>query len=160
MFDLTVNQAPDDLRALAKRLRKAGNAKQIRKQLNAGLKEGAKPALVGTRKAALGLPAKANSKNQLRKKMARVSGIQVRSSGRDPGVRVRISRKRMGDQAALPKVTNEGQWRHPVYGNTDKWVTQRSTAGWFDSANRYAGPPVRRAIKRVLDDVEKELNRQ
>lgn len=162
MFDISVQHGPDDLRALAKKLRKHGNAKVIRKQLNAGLKLGAKPALEATKKAALSLPVKAgqNPGTGLRKKMAKVANIQVRSSGRDPGVRVRISRARMGDQASLVKATNNGRWRHPVHGNREVWVTQTSRAGWFDNANRYSGPPVRRAIKRVMDDIENQLNRQ
>jgi hypothetical protein len=162
VFDISVQHGPDDLRALAKRIRKAGNAKTIRKQLNAGLKEGVKPALAATKKAALDLPVKTGKRETtgLRKKMARVANIQVRSSGRDPGVRVRISRARMGDQASLVKATNNGKWRHPVRGNREVWVTQTSRAGWFDNANRYTGPPVRRAIKRVMDDIEKQLNRQ
>lgn len=50
------------------------------------------------------------------------------------GVKVRMSSKALpADQARLPKHMNYGRWRHPVYGNGDKWVTQTvGPVGWFD----------------------------
>jgi hypothetical protein len=150
-----------ELKAVAKQIRKAADAKQVRKDLTRGLKEGAKPAAVLVKAAALALPDKPGNKSTgLRKKMARVTNVQVRTGGSQAGVRVRMSRARMGDQAALPRVTNKGRWRHPVHGNTKVWVTQTSRRGWFDDANRRAAPQVRKAVKQVIDDIEKRLERR
>ena len=147
-----------DLKAVAKRIRTAANPKQVRKDLTKGLKEGAKPAAVLVKSAALALPAKGPKSTGLRKKMARVTNVQVRTGGNSAGVRVRLSRARMGDQAGMARVTNKGRWRHPVYGDTKVWVTQTSRRGWFDDANRRAAPQVRRAVKQVIDDIEKRLS--
>lgn len=162
MLELSTSNTARDLRALSAQLRKSGDAKTIRKKLNKGLREGTKPALTATKKAALNLPSTGKSRTNLRKNMAAASGTQVRASGRDPGVRVRIARKRLEktNQASLAKVTNIGRWRHPVHarpGRPRVWVTQESTPGWFDKANQYSARPVRRELKAVLDGIEKEL---
>ena len=158
--NVRIDNAQNDLRKITKKLRKSGDARVIRKRLLAGLKDGVQPAVAKSKAAALALPAKPGGKSTgLRKKLAKVIGPQVRTSGRDPGVRVRISRSRMGEQAALAKVTNIGRWRHPVHGDRKVWVTQTSKAHWFDDANRYSGPPVRRALGKVLTDIERELGK-
>lgn len=148
----------DDLKALAKKIRKVSEPKQIRKDLTKGLKAGAKPAAEKVKAAALALPdTPGNKSTGLRRKMARVTNVQVRTGGNQAGVAVRLSRARMGDQAALPTVTNKGQWRHPVHGNRKVWVTQTSRRGWFDEANRRAAPMVRKSLKKTIDDIEKRL---
>jgi hypothetical protein len=148
-----------DLQALAKRIRTVADAKQVRRDLTKGLKDGTKPAVALVKTAALALPDKPGNKSRgLRKKMARVTNVQVRTSGRSAGVRVRLSRARMGDQAGMARVTNNGKWRHPVYGNRKAWVTQTSRRSWFDDANRRAAPQVRRAVKATIDDIQKRLS--
>lgn len=147
-----------DLKALSRQIRKSADPKQIRRDLTKGLKDGTKPAVALVKAAALALPDKPGNKSTgLRRKMARVTNAQVRTTGSTAGVRVRISRARMGDQASLARVTNKGLWRHPVYGNRGVWVPQMSRRAWFDEANRQAAPGVRRAVKKVLDDIEKRL---
>jgi BMFP domain-containing protein YqiC len=148
-----------DLKTLAKKIRKSADAKQVRKDLTKGLKDGTKPALVLVKAAALALPDKPGNKSTgVRRKMARVANVQVRASGNSAGVRVRLSRSRMGDHAAMARVTNDGKWRHPVYGNANVWVRQYSRRGWFDDANRRAASQVRKAVKQVIDDIEKRLS--
>lgn len=148
-----------ELAAVAKRIRKTANPKQVRQDLTRGLKAGAKPAAEKVKAAALALPDKPGNKSTgLRRKMAGATSVQVRTGGNLAGVAVRLSRARMGDQASLPKVTNEGHWRHPVHGNTKVWVTQTSRRAWFDDANRQAAKDVRASVKKVIDDIEKRLS--
>lgn len=157
MFEMNMTGAAD-LKRLSRQLKTSGNPKQVRKDLTKGLRQGAKPAVVAVKAAALALPDKlGNTSAGLRRRMAASAGVQVRTAGKTPGVRVRISRARMGDKAALAKVTNQGKWRHPVYGNRLKWATQTSRAHWFDQASASAAPAVRRALKRVLNDIEHKL---
>jgi len=149
----------DDLRALSKRIRTVTNPKQVRKDLTKGLREGAKPAAARVKAAALALPdTPGNKSTGLRRKMARATSVQVRTGGNQAGVAVRLSRARMGDQAALPKVTNKGSWRHPVFGDRNTWVVQASRRGWFDEANRQSAKDVRASVKKVIDDIEKRLS--
>lgn len=147
-----------DLRTLSAQIKQAADPKQVRKDLTKGLRQGAKPAAVAVKAGARSLPARPGGRSTgLRRRMAASAGVQVRTSGQMAGVRVRISRARMGDQASLPKVTNVGVWRHPVYGNRKVWVTQRSRRGWFDAATARSAPAVRMALKKVLDDTERKL---
>lgn len=147
-----------DLRKATARLKAHKSGREFRKDLTKGLRDGAKPVLPSVRAAALNLPSKGNDTKGLRRKMARVTSIQVKTGGKSPTVRIRIARSRMGDQAALPRVTNEGRWRHQVYGRRNTWVTQTSTRGWFDNANRRGAPIVRRGAKTALDKLERNLS--
>jgi hypothetical protein len=160
MMTVRIEHAQSDLRAVSKAMRQNGNAKVIRAQLTKGLRAGAKPALTATKAAALSLPSHGSKHTGLRAKMARTAGTQVRTGGNTPGVTVRVSRARMGSQASLATVTNEGQWRHPVYqrpGKPPVWAVQTSRKGWFDNANRFQAPVVRRELVKVIDDVKKSL---
>lgn len=152
-----------DLKDLSKQIRKVTDAKEIRKELTKGLRAGTKPAVVLVKKAALDLPDKPGNKSTgLRRLMARAVGAEVRTGGDNAGVRVRLARARMGEQSSLPKVTNEGRWRHKVYdqdGKPEVWVTQTSQRGWFDDANRQAAAVVRRALRDVVDDIQKRLSK-
>lgn len=150
----------DQLRVMARRIRQVGDPRQVRKDLTKGLKDGAKPAADRVKAAAMALPARPGRGTGLRRRMAAATSVQVRTGGRDPAVAVRISRARMGAQAALPKVTNEGHWRHPVFGNRGRWVVQRSQPGWFDNAARSGAPAVRTELQKVLDDMERKLSRR
>jgi hypothetical protein len=146
----------EDLRALTRRVRTASNPKQVRKDLTKGLRLGTKPAVAAVKTAANSLPATGRKSTGLRRRMASATGAQIRLTGATAGVRVRISRARMGDQASLPRVTNDGRWRHPVYG-TNTWVTQTSQRGWFDGANRSKAREVRASLQQVADDIEKKI---
>jgi hypothetical protein len=159
MMDLRLSRGPDDLRKLSKDLRNVGNAKEIRKRLTKGLREGTKPAQANVRKAALGLPAKGPKHTGLRKRMAAATGIQTRLRGSQVGVLVKVSRRKMGDQASLVSQSDTpGHWRHPVYGQPGVWVTQTWKRGWFEEANKKAAGPVRAAIRDVLNEIERELS--
>jgi hypothetical protein len=158
---LEIVTKPANLRAISAQIKRVGGAPEVRKRLMTGLRAGAAPASKRVKVAALTLPAKGTGKSTgLRRLMASAVGVQVRASGRDPGVRVRIARSRMGSKAALPKVTNEGVWRHRVFARPGKrqvWVLQRSRKGWFDNTLVASAPPVRIALKKVIDGIEKDL---
>jgi hypothetical protein len=143
---------------MARRLREVTNGPQLRREMTKALRQGTRPAVVGVRAAALSLPAKHPSSG-LRRDMAAAVSVQVRTTGNQAGVRVRIPRRRLGSKAALPRVTNRGVWRHPVFGDRGTWVTQTSQRGWFDRAAAAAAPQVRRALDQVIDDLDRKLSR-
>lgn len=155
MYGLKVESK--DLAILSKQIRKSGNAKQIRKDLLTGLRNGAKPAVTRVRSHALVLPSHGKKHTGLRVKMASATGTQVRTAGAQAGVTVRLSRAKMGAQAGVALSTNKTNWRHPVYGDTKVWVTQRSSPGWFDRDVRVSAPGVRKNIEGVLNKIEKDL---
>lgn len=156
MIGMSIQKAPSDLRTVAKQLKTVGDPKAVRKELLAGLRTGTKPALNAVRTGAASLPSHHGGTPVLRPMLVAASGIQVRTSGKDAGVAVRIQRSKLGSKASLGKVTNEGSWRHLVFGHKNVWVTQTSRKGWFDTANRYAAPGVRRELGKTIDGIAKK----
>jgi hypothetical protein len=159
VMDVQITGAAD-LKRVTKQIRSVANPKQVKRDMLAGLRTGATPGARAVKAAAAGLPAKGPSTG-LRADLAAATGIQVRTTGDTAGVKVRISRARMGDRAALARVTNNGRWRHQVFprpGHRTVFVTQTSRKGWFDTAVARAGNGVRRELQKVIDGVEKRLS--
>lgn len=73
-------------------------------------------------------------------------------------VTVFIDREKMPDgKAALPVLTAKREWRHPVFGNKNVWVSERARAGWFSKAvrqqaDRAVPPELKSAIERLIND--------
>lgn len=64
------------------------------------------------------------------------------------------------DEGAIPKgfdirLSARG-WRHPVFGNKNKWVSQRGNISWFSDSVKEETPVVEQKIQ---DDVEKAIQR-
>ncbi|GAB6898171.1 hypothetical protein [Kineosporia succinea] len=103
----------------------------------------------------------ATGKTGLRESIAKGVTRKITYSGFRTGVRVRVDGKYLPEsQRALIRATNKGQWRHPVFGNTSAWVTQKITpAGWFDRAVSEHGPAaikrIREAARKALQELEK-----
>lgn len=149
----------DQLRAVSRQLRTQADAKAMKRDLTRELKRSTQPAVLAVKAAARNLPARGPKSTGLRRRMAAATGAQVRTSGRSPGVKVRISKRRLGAQAAPARMLDRVGWRHPVYG-TDRWVTQRGVLDWFERVNRAQGPKVRAGCKAVLDRLERKLARR
>jgi hypothetical protein len=88
--------------------------------------------------------------------------------GNTVSVGVEIDASRMPDgQKALP-LYMEGEkrpWRHPLFGNRERWYDQEVPAGsglnshpYFEGATNWFGPAGKRAIERVLENIEAKLN--
>lgn len=142
-----------ELEKLTRRLEDSASKKAIRDELMAALKESTKPIVGDVKTAALALPSKGRHHTGLRRRIARAVGAQIGTTG----VKVQISRRVMGNQASLPKRIDEGKWRHPVFGNSDVWVTQQGQRAWFENAVKRHTRGVQQAVKGVLDDLEKKL---
>lgn len=93
----------------------------------------------------------------LRDSAARALKIEYRerATARRPflGIRVRMSSSALpADQRRLPKHMNYGRWRHPVYGNDNRWVTQTALPeGWFDGTFARMKPGAQKALGRAID---------
>lgn len=138
----------DALKDLSRQLREVG-AKDLRKEMNRGLRSAAKPLIADTRQFAREILPKQGGLNE---KVAR-SRFRVKiTTGRDPGVRITAT----GLDARLD---TQGRIRHPIYGNRKAWVQQKVTPGWFHVPMRRGAPRVRRELAKVLDNVAKKLER-
>jgi hypothetical protein len=80
-------------------------------------------------------------------------GVRTRTSGRSVGVTVQANNPH--DIRSL----NAGRLRHPLYGDKDHWFSQTVEPGWFDKPLIERAPVIRTRIKRVLDDVGRDLTR-
>lgn len=91
---------------------------------------------------------RATGRAGLRETVARSITTQISAGARSASVRIKVDRKRMPeDQQSLPRWLNKGKWRHPTFGNTSRWVDQRSSpAGWFDNTLRRHRDRVRAKI--------------
>lgn len=146
--DFEIRGADQFLR-LSKALKAAGET-GMRKELHAGMRKAARPLIPRARAAARQrLPKRGGLADQVAREPARIS---VRT-GRDPGVRVTIGKRRGGAQSA-----NRGVIRHPVRGGG--WVEQEVPGGWFDDTNDEAAPEIRRELEKamqvVVDKIAKE----
>lgn len=147
--DFTIRGADDFLR-LSKALKHAGRT-ELRKELNKAMRDGAKPLIPKARAEAMSrLPNSGGLAKQVAKEPMRV---QTRT-GRNPGVRIVVGKKRGGAQAA-----NRGFIRHPVFGNREKWVTQEVSPGWFDEPMKDSTPAIRRELEKGMQAVANKVVR-
>lgn len=147
----------DELRALSRALRRQANGRELQKQLRAELREAAKPLVPAVRSAIRSMPSKDESRRRgrpsLRRQMARSVTVQVKTGGRNAGVSVFMSPKKMPDgKKSLPSYfeLRPGylRLRHPVFGNAEVWVTQRvPVQGYFTRSVHPEGE--RRAVRAV-----------
>jgi hypothetical protein len=162
-----------DLTQLAKDLRQASNAKELRKQFTTEVRGALRPVVVDVkaayRAAASGGHASATRARQagpdLRGLLAKATLLQVRTSGKQAGVSVKVAGKKMPlGMRSLPRywegeatTAGRGRWRHPVYGRrTDPWVQQPSRRT-FDPAVQPHVPQVVAAVNRAADTVRRKL---
>lgn len=133
-----------------KALKQAGET-DLRKELTAGIRKGAKPLVPKAKAAARAKLPKAGGLNDLVAKEPYRIAVKT---GRTPGVSIVVGKKRGGAQA-----TNRGVVRHPVYGNKSVYVNQPvpQAEGWFDDEMTKEAPSVlpdiEQAVQRVIDEV-------
>lgn len=104
-----------------------------------------------------GLPA---AGSPLRASIAAQVKAETRMSGRNPGARVKVTKRRMprGFVNAPKRTNQQGGWRHRVYGR-DVWVQQIGKPGWFDDPMRRNAPRYRAAVVKVLEDTAERIRR-
>jgi len=139
------------MQMLAKRLREAGNGKELRKELLRGIWNSNRTTIAKIRPHAKAtLPARggladlvANSRIATRSRLSGANAsVQIQGTGR----------MRLSD-------LNSGRLRHPVFGNRSNWVEQQVPEGWFDDPIRSDLPQIRSSIQRVMDDVARKITR-
>lgn len=149
MADFEVHGA-DNFLLLSKALKNAGRT-EMRKHLHSGIKKAARPLIkIARAEAKERLPQRGGLAEQVSKEPMRT---QVRT-GRDPGVRVVVGKRRGAAQS-----TNRGEIRHPVFGNRDTFVTQRIKPGWFDNRMMAEKPAILRDVEGALIEVVDEIAR-
>lgn len=144
----------EDFLRLSKALKGAGQ-QRLRSDLNKALKSAAKPIIPATRQEAVSrLP----SRGGLGKLVAsEPQSIQVRT-GKDPGVRVVVGKRKGGARA-----TERGFVRHPVFFRPPlvmRWVTQQVEPHWFSDAAQEQAPVVRKDLEKALEAIAERIVRE
>lgn len=154
-----------DLKQLAKDLRGVADGKELRRELTSGLR-GVLTPLAGQVKAAYrAAPSRGRSHPgpSLRSLLAKATRVEVRTTGRLAGARVRVDGRKMPvGMRSLPAMW-EGppkgkRWRHPVFGDRETWVAQPSHPTFYPIVEPHADDALR-AINDVIDGVRAKLER-
>lgn len=131
--------------ALAKRLKDAGD-KELKKELYSAISRAAKPVAADV---------KANVPNYMPKGyQATLSGslrisTTKRASARDPGITIRARAKGKSEPRYVGPLDN-GELRHPVYGNRNVWRVTTVKPGFFTAEVQKHADNVRNEISTAM----------
>lgn len=148
-----------DLKRISKELRRM-NDKEIKKRFTKEMRAAAKPIVPAVRTAIRNIPSKRGySADGLRGRMAAATKLEVRTVGKDAGVRIRVDGRKMPDKQKALQSYMEGvkpRWRHPVFGH-DVWVQQRSHPYFFRTVDPLAARTQVQIFK-AIDQVGKDIS--
>ncbi|MFJ4551098.1 hypothetical protein ACIP4X_18035 [Streptomyces sp. NPDC088817] len=147
-----------ELKRIASELRRM-NDPELKKRFSKELREAAKPMVPAVRKAIREIPSKRRyTASGLRGRMSKAVKLEVRTSGKDAGVRIRVDGRKMPDKEKSLQSYMEGvkpRWRHPVFGH-DVWVQQPAKPYFFKTVDRL-GQQTRQSVNRAIDQVAKDI---
>lgn len=159
----------NDLREVAKELRTIADGKALRKELTGGIRDVLRPVARQAQAAFRALPDGPTRKTRARAGLgelttllAKATRLEVRTSGKLAGVRVRVDGRRMpSGMKALPGYAEgeRARWRHPVFGDRETWATQQAFPTFYRTVEPHRDE-VSRAIDRVLEDVKRKIEAQ
>jgi hypothetical protein len=165
----------NDLKQLGKDFRQASNGKELRKAFNKQVSGVLRPVAAEVRAAYLAAPSHGHGsasrarqgQPDLRGLLAKSTVMQVRTSGRQAGVRIAVRGKKMpSGMRSLPRyfegeptTAGRGRWRHPVFGDRTRWVQQPSRRTFEPVVSPHL-PQVAAAVQRARDEVARKLERK
>jgi len=171
----------DQYRELAKRLKANGpKGKELRKRLRRRIAEAGQPVVDEVRTAVRGLNVTSHGGGAGQRRRFNVDRTRTeraaraaarRSAGlRDTiasatrlqqtakGVRIVVNSNRLPhDQRNLPRHLDSAKgWRHPVFGNTSHWVTQKG-GPYFGATIRRRAPKFRQAVLEAMEETARDI---
>lgn len=148
-----------ELRRISAQLRRMDN-KELTKRFRKELRAVAKPLVPIVRQSIRSIPSKRGyTPDGLRAQMAKAVRVEVRTTGKDANVSIRVDGRKMpAHMKSLPSMAEgKKRWRHPVFGNREVWVTQASRP-YFYKVVKPVGAASRRAVNRVLDGITRDIS--
>lgn len=156
--------SPEQLRALVAQLRDA-DRNEIGRQLRDALREEAEYAADSARDAVRGLritgdgakrprPPQEHRVHALRENVAASTSAQSRPRG----VEILVNSADMPEsQRTLPgHLESEKGWRHPVFGNRDRWAAERGGPWFYPSIRRHESR-IRNRLDKAMDEAAARL---
>ena len=161
-MQLTIRDA-GDLKRLSRALGQVAGGKELKRELSRGFRDVLKPYVPIVRAAYRSAPGRGSASRRggsLRALLARSVRVEVRLTGRTAGARIRADGRRMPDQMkAIPRYWEGiGQWRHPVFGDRERWVAQQGHPTFYRtlrSSEAAAGRQVEQVVRRVVKKAER-----
>lgn len=148
-----------ELRTITRKLRKM-DQKEVLKRFRKELRATATPLVPVVRASIRNIPSKrAYGSSGLRGQMSKATRVEVKTSGNQAGVAIRVDGRKMpSHQRALPSYMEglKKPWRHPVFGH-DVWVAQQPPHPYFYRALGVAGPAARAAVDRVVKGITHDI---
>jgi hypothetical protein len=146
----------ESLARLSRAMREAGEqGKGLNRQLRSSLTRETKQTRAQMRKAILpGLPQRGGLAADVLSSTRFTSSVAL---GANPGVRIKARGRR-----SIGRMNRRGSFRHPVFGNTDVWVTQISgkpVPGFLDKPFEQARPELQRAVLNAITRVRSQIYR-
>jgi hypothetical protein len=150
-----------DLKAVIRQLRRQADGKELAKELRTGLREVLVPVRDEVKAAYRASPSRGRRGRpgpSLRSLLARVTRVEVRTSGKLAGARLRVDGRKMpAGMRSLPQMwEGEKRWRWPVYGDRTNWVQGRARPT-FDRTVEPHEDEAQRAVEAVLGRVVRKL---
>lgn len=171
-----------EFRELSKRLKSVADGKRIQRELNAAIRKAGQPAVNDVRRSVLGILVRTKSHGGGRKERAEYAAARARTARgkalarrRGAGLRrtvagavkvqitstgIRIicdGRRLPPKQRSLPQALGARRgWRHPVFGNRERWVTQFG-GPWFYVPILRHSDDFREAVWQAMAEVEREI---
>jgi hypothetical protein len=156
-----------DLKAVRRELRRASNGKELAKELGGAMRDVLRPIRDDVKAAYLAAPSKGRPRRRggpsLRSLLAKATKMEVRTTGKLAGARIRTDGRKMpagmGSLPAMWEGPPQGKrWRHPVFGDTETWVAQRSTPTFHrtvEPSETQARAEIERVVGRIFDKIER-----
>lgn len=152
------------LQAIARALKKREDGKELRRDLARNLRAAADPVITDIKSSLMSMPTKGIDPlgAPLRPAVAKNIKAQARLTGKATGVRIRARKTpNIRGFANAPKRLNQKRpFRHPVYGNREKWVPQLGKPRYFDDPINERRDEFRRAVLDVMEDTARKIVRE
>lgn len=133
MIELTVEQSK--VVKLGKLMRAESDGAKLKRDLGVAIRAAVEPGVSAVKSKLQAIPRSGPAKSPpLGGYLAARVKVRIRFTGRSAGVAVRVQQtpNLRGFKMAARRL-NRKQWRHPIYGNKQAWVTQVSPIpGYFD----------------------------
>lgn len=142
---LDLKISPVGLSELARDLKAADPL--LLKELRTGIRKAAEPARQQVKQNASAVSSRIASA---------VPPPRVSFAKRGASVRIVVNAKKAPHARALENKGKPGKFRHPLFGNRKKWISQPAQP-FFWSGVRQADPAISREMNRVIDEVTRKL---